>query len=142
MLGQLDVAGSAGVHEIVLRRYRCLGCGAVLTVGPWDLLPGMLYSLLTVVVALARWATGHTKASVRAQHGAFTVVGVTERQSWPSLRRWGHWATAGRLLGAVSVSVSGTLRERVRRWVHILAGAGPPDESLPLRALVGARHYR
>ena len=53
VLGLLGVGESPGVHEIEVRRYRCLGCRAILTVGPWDLLPGMLYSLATIVVALA-----------------------------------------------------------------------------------------
>jgi len=142
VLGQLDVGEPAGVQEIELRRYRCLGCGTVLVVGPWDLLPGMLYSLVTVVLALAHWALGTKTGSVRARLGAFAVVGVAGRLSWRSLRRWSQWAAEGLLLANVRASVSGTRRERAARWVHILAGVGPPELPLPVRALAGAKHYR
>lgn len=142
VLGQLDADGSRGVHEIVVRRYRCLSCGAILVVGPWDLLPRMLYSLVTVVVALACWALGSTKASVRAQLGAFAITGDSTKHDWRSLRRWASHAVEGQLFAEVSASLGGTLRERAARWVHILSGAGPPEESLSLRALAGAKHYR
>jgi len=142
VLGVLSVEGALGVHQIALRRYRCLGCRAILVVGPWDLLPDLLYSLVTVVVALAQWALGATKASVRAQLGAFSVVGVSTLRGWPSLRRWADRAAQGRLLAEVGVSISGSRRGRAARWVHILAGAGPPESSLAVRALAGAKHYR
>src|SRR5690606_17527037 len=110
VLGVLSVEGALGVHQIALRRYRCLGCRAILVVGPWDLLPDLLYSLVTVVVALAQWALGATKASVRAQLGAFSVVGVSTLRGWPSLRRWADRAAQGRLLAEVGVSISGSRR--------------------------------
>jgi len=142
VLGALGAGDSGAVHEILLRRYRCLGCGAVLTVGPRDLLPGMLYSLVTVVVALAQWGQGATTSSVRAQLGAFSVIGNATLHDWCSLRRWARRAAGVKLLGEVCVQISGTLRERATRWVCILTGAGPPGDLLPLRALAGARHYR
>src|SRR5690606_28916633 len=88
VLGGQGAGEPGGVGGGMLRRYQCQSCGAVLTVGPWDVLPGMLYSLVTVVVALAQWALGSTKASVRAQLGAFAVVGVAGKQNWRSLSRW------------------------------------------------------
>ncbi len=142
VLGQLAVGEPPGVHEIELRRYRCLGCGAIVVVGPWDLLPRVLYSLVTVVLALAQWAMGSTKASVRAQLGAFSVIGNSTLNGWPSLRRWAGWGPSGKLFPEVKAAVDGTLRERAARWVQILAGVGPPDLPLPLRALTGAKHYR
>src|SRR5690606_37551350 len=131
-----------GVHQIALRRYRCLGCRAILVVGPWDLLPDLLYSLVTVVVALAQWALGATKASVRAQLGAFSVVGVWTLTGWPSLRRWADRAAQGRLLAGVAVSISGSRRGPAAGWVHIRAGAGAPASSLAVRALAGANQDR
>src|SRR5690606_21221113 len=101
VFGVLAVDESPGVHEIELRRYRCLGCGAVLVVGPWDLVPGMLYGLATIVLALAQWTLGSARASVRAQFGAFSVVGVSTRGDWPSLRRWARRAAQGQLLTEV-----------------------------------------
>ena len=142
VLGQLGVGEPRGVHEVELRRYRCLSCRAILVVGPWDLLPGMLYSLVTVVLALAQWGMGTATGSVRARLGAFAVVGLAGRLSWRSLRRWASRAAPGQVLERVDVSLGGTMRERAARWVHIVAGAGPPSHSLPLRALVGARHHR
>jgi hypothetical protein len=102
----------------------------------------MLYSLVTVVLALAQWAQGTTTGSVRAQLGAFAVVGLAGRLSWRSLRRWACRAGEGQLLVQVGVSLGGTVRARAARWVHIVSGAGPPELPLPLRALAGARHYR
>lgn len=142
VFGVLGVGEGPGVHELELRRYRCLGCNAVLVVGPWDLVPGMLYGLTTVVLALAQWALGSTRASVRAQFGAFSVIGVSTRGDWPSLRRWACRAAEGHLLMKVCVSLTGTRRQRSARWIHILAGAGPPEGKLGTRALAGAKHFR
>lgn len=142
VLGALGAGEAGAVHEITLRRYQCQSCGAVLTVGPWDLLPGMLYSLVTVVLALARWGRGQSMASVRAHLSAFAVVGVSAQGRWASLRRWTRCATEGQLLSELNASLSGTLRQRAHRVVQILAGAGPPDSGLAERALHGARHFR
>src|SRR5690606_12455785 len=109
---------------------------------PWDLLPDLLYSLVTVVVGLAQWALGATKAAGRAQLGAFSVVGVLTRRGRPALRRSAGRAAQGRLLAELGAAGSGSGRGRAARWVHILAGAGPPESSLAVRALAGAKHYR
>lgn len=87
VLGVFDEGERSAVHEVDLRRYRCLSCHAVSVVGPWDILPGMLYTLLTVVLALAKWAQGCSEGSVRAQLGVFPIVGVTAQGDWASLRR-------------------------------------------------------
>jgi hypothetical protein len=49
MLGAIVTEAAAAIHEILLRRYRCCGCGAVITVGPWDIGARLLYGLLSVV---------------------------------------------------------------------------------------------
>lgn len=142
VLGALTEHEKPGVHEITVRRYRCLECGSVLVVGPWDLLPGMFYALVTVVLALARWAEGASLASVRAQLGAFSVVGVAAQVGWTSLLRWAHRATRGELLVRLKTPVTGTKRQRALRAVHILAGAGPPAVALASRAVAGVKLFR
>lgn len=142
VLGALTEHEKPGVHEITVRRYRCLKCRSVLVVGPWDLLPGMLYTLVTVVVALAHWAQGASLASVRERLGVFPVIGVAAQGSWASLLRWSERAARGELLARLKTAVTGTRRQRTLRAVHILAGAGPPAVALASRAVVGAKHFR
>lgn len=142
VLGVFAEDDKPGVHEISVRRYRCLNCRSILVVGPWDLLPSMYYTLVTVVLALARWAQGETQSSVRARFGAFRVVGVAAQCSWASLLRWAARAARGKLLARLKVDAAGTRRQRAHRAVQILAGAGPPDATLTSRSVVGVQHFR
>lgn len=126
VLGALGVGEAPGVYELNLRRYRCRSCGSVLVVGPYDVLPKVLYGLVTVMAALARWGHGWALSVVRAQLGAWSLVGISAQGTWASVRRWAWLASKGRLLVDVSTGVSGSLRQRAYRIVMILSGAGPP----------------
>jgi hypothetical protein len=76
--------------EVPTRRYRCLGCGAVVTVLPVGLLPRTRYRPTAVVLALALWALGTRLASaaVRRRVSATGTVAHEAGRGWASLRRW------------------------------------------------------
>lgn len=93
-----------------MRRYVCGVCGAVALVVPAEVARGHLYGLCAIAAALAAWSHGGRSARlVRAEHGAFPVVGASAR-GWPSLVRW---TRGGR-----------------RLWPRL----GPPADTSPRRA--------
>lgn len=139
VLGALAVGEPAATHTLRVRRYLCRLCGAVTTVGPWDLLPGWLYSLVAVVLVLVRWACGEPVAALRAQLAGTPQHGFGEPGQWASLRRWARLAVSGQLFTGLSCSLTGTLRTRAERVVQNLADAAPPEGSTLERAVQGAR---
>ena len=83
--------------EVTVRRYRCRGCGAVVTVVPRGVAPRLRYRLRAVVWALGRWWQGGSAAAVRREVSPFAHVGQEARRGWRSLRRWVEML--GRALG-------------------------------------------
>jgi hypothetical protein len=76
------------IAEVLVRRYVCVGCGAVVVVVPAELAFGHLYTLSVIASALAAWSHGGLSArQVRSRHSAFRLVGASAR-GWPSLVRW------------------------------------------------------
>jgi len=73
---------------VTVRRYRCRGCGAVVTVVPRGVVPRRRYRLRGVAWALGRWWQGLSAAEAREQVSPFRHVGEEARRGWRSLRRW------------------------------------------------------
>ena len=88
------VDGEPFDDEVTVRRYRCLNCGAVLTVMPAGLLPRTRYRPTAVVLALALWALGAglASAAVRRRVSATGTVASEGSRGWASLRRWARQA--------------------------------------------------
>ncbi len=120
--------------SVLLRRYRCLGCGAVIVVGPSDLVPGWLFS--GPAIAWALWLFGVTKqsaAKVRSQVSPWAQVGATAAAGWATLRRWARAVRDRRLFALV--------RRCPREWsprqvaaraaMTLAALAAPADRALP-----------
>jgi len=75
------------------RRYRCLACGAVVTVLPSGLLPRTRYRPTAVVLALALWAlSGLASAAVRRRMAPKGTASHEAERGWPSLWRWARQA--------------------------------------------------
>lgn len=102
--------------EIVVRRYRCRGCGAVVTVVPRGVAPRLRYRLCAVAWALGRWWQGVSAAQVRGEVSPFAHVGEEARRGWRSLRRW-----VAVLGGALGLDAFGPPRRRVEGVLQQLA---------------------
>jgi hypothetical protein len=116
--------------EVVLRRYRCLSCGAVIVVGPQGLLRGWLYS--APAIAWALWLYGvarRTAAQVRRQVSAWPTVGATAAAGWAALRRWARAVRRRVLFAAVRpCPASFSLREVAARAATTAAACAPPAD--------------
>ena len=98
---------------LVLRRYRCVACSAVITVVPRGVARRRHYGHAAIAMALALWALlGETVSAVRSRVCAFriTVCGG----DWPTLRRWARAAGVG------------SLREVAARAAQRAVGHAPP----------------
>lgn len=91
--GPDGMGGAPFDDEVPTRRYRCLGCGAVITVQPAGLLPRIQYRPAAVVVALALWARrGLASARVRRRVAPKAAASHEAERGWPSLWRWARQA--------------------------------------------------
>lgn len=134
LLGPLEPYAPPQEMLITVRRFRCVSCGAVCTVGPRGLVAYARYTSAAMAFALALWASGLTEAQVREQVSPFLVVGLAAADQWASLRRW-----------AANGPVAATLRARARALLDLLlaSSAVPADlAALPTRAFSASEHAR
>ncbi len=140
--GPAEPGGTAEVIGVLLRRYLCRSCGAVVAVGPRGIAPGRLYAAGAMALALALWGCGGQPAAVvRRQVSPFTVVGATAAAGWASLRRWSRAVRAGQLFPAVRALPAGArLRQVAARAATTLAACAPASGGLPIEsaAFLGA----
>jgi len=133
-LGPEELGGRSVVASILLRRYRCTRCSAVLVVVPRGVLPRLRYGAVAVALALALWSIeGLSAAEVRSRVSPFGVVGHDARRGWRSLRRWAR----GSLW--TGVSPPGTAQERAAQTVQRLAGYASGTGPLTTLACIGAQ---
>ena len=151
VLGPVRVGEPPRSVIIDVRRYRCLTCNAVCTVGPPELLSGRRYSGAAILMALALWSQlppptgkvgkglpGLPAHRVRALVSPQLVLGATAAAGWASLPRWaraGLWPLLGKLAAA-------SWRELARLTVAALLRFSPLNPNLPLpeRAFAAAAH--
>jgi hypothetical protein len=121
-------------RSILLRRYRCLACGAVIVVGPSGLLRGWLYS--GPAIAWALWLFGVAKraaATVRRQVSPWATVGATAAATWATLRRWARAVRERKLFSIVRrCPAEWSPRQVAARAATTVAALAPPaDRVLP-----------
>jgi len=123
--GPPDVDAEPTTIVLACRRYRCVGCGAVITVVPRGVAPRKHYGQAAIAMALALWAlAGQPAAAVRRRVCAWSVTGAAAT-GWRTLRRWAD--TARRALG-------GDRRAAAARAAQIAAGRAPPMIAGPVWA--------
>jgi len=139
--GPADLGAVPAVIGILLRRYQCQPCGAIVVVGPRGLLGRRLYSAGTVAMALALWGLAMlSPPEVRRRVSPLRIVGATAAAGWSSLRRWCRAVRGGRLFPAVrALLAEATLREVAARAATTLAAYGPGGVPLESAAFLGAR---
>jgi hypothetical protein len=115
--GSVEPGGSAELIGVLLRRYRCRPCGAVVVVGPRGLVRRRLYSASAIAFALALYGVIKlSPAEVRRRVSPLRKVGPTAAAGWASLGRWCRAVRARRLLPTVRAApVDATLREVAAR---------------------------
>jgi hypothetical protein len=127
---------------ILLRRYRCRSCGAVVVVGPRGVERRRLYSAGAIALALALYGfAALPPTDVRHRVSPLGIVGVTAAAGWASLRRWLRAVRAGRLFPIVrQLPTDATLREVAARAATTLAAYAPGSGGLAIEsaAFLGA----
>jgi hypothetical protein len=121
-------------QTVLLRRYLCLQCRAVIVVGPLGLLPGWIYS--GPAIAWALWLFGvatQAAAKVRSQVSPWSVVGATAAAGWATLRRWARAVRGRRLFAQVRPCPAEWSARQVagRAATTAAALALPSDRGLP-----------
>ena len=122
------------VAVVAVRRYRCRGCGAVVTVAPAAAMARRHYSRAGIALALARFGLlGEPAAEVRRRVSPWRIVGAAAAGTWATVKRWARAAGAGqlRLAGSRPTAAGLTVREQAARAAQAAVGAAPPA----LRAL-------
>jgi hypothetical protein len=139
--GPVEPGGVADLVGVLVRRYLCRSCRAVVVVGPRGIAPGRLYAAGAIALALALWGCGGRPAGqVRRLVSPHAVVGATAAAGWASLRRWSKAIRAGRLFPVVrALPAEAQLRQVAARAATTLA-AFAPGSGLPLEsaAFLGA----
>lgn len=139
--GPAEPGGAAGLVGVLLRRYLCQTCAAVVVVGPRGIAPGRLYAAGAIALALALWGCGGRPArQVRRLVSPHAVVGATAAAGWASLRRWSKAVRAGRLFPMVrALPAEARLRQVAARAATTLAACAP-GSGMPLEsaAFLGA----
>lgn len=128
---------------LLLRRYRCRRCDAVIAVAPRGVLRGRLFSAAAVGWALALFAlAGLAAAEVRRRVSPWRVLGASAASGWAQLGRWVWASRTGGLFASVRASPARFSARRVaERAATTLAALAPLAAStLPIdaRAFLGA----
>jgi hypothetical protein len=89
---------------ILLRRYRCRACRAILVVGPAGLVRARWYGGGPIAAALARYGRGEASGAIRRSISRASVVGPSPHERWITLTRWIDAAQRGALFGVCSVA--------------------------------------
>lgn len=128
--------------DIIVRRYACQACGAIVVVGPGELVRRHIFTGSAIAWALALF--GISKLSpprVRVLVSPQVRIGFTATRSWASLRRWARAVREARLFPLVRrCPPSLTLRQVAAHAAQSLAALCPPERASALdhQAFFGA----
>jgi hypothetical protein len=92
--------GRPEILELMVRRYRCIACHALTTVGPSETLTKRLYTASAIAWALALFGLLMTPRAIRDLVSPLRIWGTTSVR-WQTLLRWAGAAAAGRLFPTV-----------------------------------------
>jgi hypothetical protein len=139
--GPLSPGDGSSIRSLLGRRYRCLRCRAVLLVLPRCVGRRLLYTLFSIVLALARWAVDAMPLhDVRAVISPFRVVGAAAAVGWASPLRWVRHAA--RIFDGAPPLVEGSWRQRAKRLLAWIAAFAPRTTgNLKLDAIQGVMHF-
>lgn len=137
--GPATATGAPEQVLLMLRRYRCRACKAVLIVGPPGVVVRRWYGAGAIALAIAVFARGETSASARARTSPARTVGASALDRWSTLVRWIDAAQRGSLFG-----VAGLAELERRQIAHQVTlalaarGGHVPGADLVVSAFAGA----
>jgi hypothetical protein len=123
VLGPQRPGGAPESLVVMLRRYRCRECKAVLVVGPRGLLPRRSYGAGAVALAFAAYGHGATGREVRARTSPSRRVGGAAVERWLTLVRWLDAARRGELFSVTGLGEHDR-RSVAKQVVLVLAARG------------------
>jgi hypothetical protein len=122
--GPVAPDGVPTVEIVLVRRYLCPRCAAVMTVVPRDVEPRRHYARSAIALALARLGLlGETEAAVRQSISPWQIA-VTG--GWRTLRRWIAAVREGVLFGAARPAAAAANRAVAARVGQLALGHAPP----------------
>jgi hypothetical protein len=141
--GPLSLAARSGVHEVVVRRFRCTNrsCRATVTVAPEDVVRGRLYLASAIASAFVLLGVRRqSQRTVRERLCAWQEWGEGSASRWDALGDWVGAVRDGRLFRCVRRPPDTWSAWQVaERAATALAALGPPDAvSLEAAAFAGA----
>ena len=140
--GPATPGGLPELIGILVRRYQCQPCGAVVVVVPRGVLRRRLYSASAIALALALYGVAAlAPGEVRRRVSPLRIVGATAAAGWASLRRWAGAVRGGRLFPVVrALPAEATLRQVAARTATTLAAyaLGGRGLSIDSAAFLGA----
>lgn len=138
--GPSTADGAPEVAVVALRRFRCVGCGAVITVVPLEVEPRRHFSRPAIALALGLWSLSSLPPrEVRRRISPWLITGATAAaEGWVSLRRWARAAAAGRLFRAMARAFEGSLRHVAGRVAQTAQAHAPPSVR---QQLIGAQVF-
>jgi hypothetical protein len=126
---------------VLVRRYECTRCDAVMTVVPRGLIRGRHYSASAIALAFALYGVlGLPIAETRRRVSAWGIVGSTACASWAQMRRWDRAVASGRLFARIRAAPAAwTMRQRAARAAMTLGAHAPAAlDGAPVEARVFA----
>jgi hypothetical protein len=110
---------------VLVRRFRCLACGAVITVVPAGVATRRHFGAGAIGIALARFGRGERACGVRDGVGG---VGPPEG-GWVTLRRWAAAVRQGALLSRLRAISGSSARDCAMRAATVLFTYAAPSLS-------------
>ena len=133
---------SPEIQALLIRRYHCIACGAVMTVAPSETLTKRLYTASAIAWALALFGLLMTPSAIRDLVSPLRIWGTTSGARWQTLLRWAGAAAAGRLFSTVREMPSEwsarTVAARVAATLSACTLPSPEPPPLDVQAFHGA----
>lgn len=121
--GPATATAPPSIEVVPVRRYRCLRCGAVLTVVPRDVEPRRHYSRPAIALALARLGLwGERTEAIRR---AVCAWPATFDAGWSTLRGWVAAVRRGSLFPAAAPLAAATSAEVAARVAQVVLSYAP-----------------
>lgn len=130
--GPQEPLGAPQTVVLLVRRYQCQPCGALVTVVPQGVVPRRYYAAPALALALVLFVLRRLPASeVRARVSPWRVLVDAAQEGWSTLRRWCRVAKRGALFvpGVPEVRpcpTDFTLRQEAERFAAALNSLAPP----------------
>lgn len=140
VLGPIRAGQGPIALTLLVRRFLCLACGAVMTVVPREVLSSRLYSAAAIVLGLALWAIGKL-ATCAVRRRISPWRNVADPRQWAMPARWVKAVQQARLfIGQVRASpASWSHRQVAERIVTSLVSSGHPGAEVLQGEVAAAR---